>query len=123
MDEDGYIFDRALYFSGDVYFKFFGTLNLNDSDNPLGIYFHPDIFNRITSFKEALSALDLKPTATFVKDDGDFFIVANDKYNLYPLIAEKSGLKIVDRFKRPVLNRTEKDKGAYCEIIFHLKNN
>src|SRR3989338_4460379 len=26
----------------------------------------------------------------FVKDDGDFFIVANDKYNLYPIIAEKS---------------------------------
>src|SRR3989344_5843619 len=28
----------------------------------------------------------------FVKDDGDFFVVANDKYNLYPIIAEKSGL-------------------------------
>ena len=59
----------------------------------------------------------------FVKDDGDYFIVANDKYNLYPLIAEKSGLKIIDRFKRPVLNRTEKDRQPYAEIIFHMKKN
>lgn len=57
----------------------------------------------------------------FVKDDGDFFIVANDKYNLYPTIAERSNLKIVDRFKRPVLNRTERDRQPYAEIIFHMK--
>ncbi|MBN1399149.1 MAG: site-specific DNA-methyltransferase [Bacteroidetes bacterium] len=49
------------------------------------------------------------------------FLVANDKWNLYPIIAEKTGMKIVNQFKRPVLNRTEKDKGAYSEIIFHLK--
>jgi len=49
------------------------------------------------------------------------FLVANDKFNMYPTIADKSGMKIVNRFKRPVLNRTEKDKGAYTEIIFHLK--
>ncbi|MDH7554990.1 MAG: DNA methyltransferase [Spirochaetota bacterium] len=53
--------------------------------------------------------------------DYNVFLVANDKYNLYPIIAEKSGMKIVNLFKRPVLNRTEKDKGAYSEIIFHLK--
>jgi len=51
----------------------------------------------------------------------DVFLVANDKYNLYPTISEKAGMKIVNQFKRPVLNRTEKDKGAYAEIIFHLK--
>lgn len=51
----------------------------------------------------------------------DVFIVANDKNNLYPQITEKSGMKIINQFKRPVLNRTEKDKGAYSEIIFHLK--
>jgi len=59
----------------------------------------------------------------FIKDNGDFFIVANDKYNLYPLIAEKSGLKIVEQFKRPVLNRTERDRQPYAEIIFHMKKN
>ncbi len=57
----------------------------------------------------------------FVKDDGDYFIVANDQYDLYPLIAEKSGLKIINRFKRPVLNRTERDRQPYAEIIFQMK--
>ncbi len=58
----------------------------------------------------------------FFADDYDVFLVANDKYNLYPTIAKKSGMIIVNQYKRPVLNRTEKDKGAYSEIIFHLKN-
>ncbi|MGI6394386.1 MAG: DNA methyltransferase [bacterium] len=57
----------------------------------------------------------------FMVDDYDVFLVANDKYNLYPTIAENAGMKIVNQYKRPVLNRTEKDKGAYSEIIFHLK--
>ncbi|MCZ7399283.1 MAG: hypothetical protein O8C62_06315, partial [Candidatus Methanoperedens sp.] len=57
----------------------------------------------------------------FLVDDYDIFLVANDKYNLYPIIAEKSGMKIVKQYKRPVLNRTERDKGAYSEIIFHFK--
>jgi hypothetical protein len=30
-------------------------------------------------------------------------------------------IKIVNKFKRPVLNRIEKDKGAYSEIIFYMK--
>ncbi len=59
----------------------------------------------------------------FLVDDYDIFLVANDKYNLYPKIAEMAGMKIVNQYKRPVLNRTEKDKGAYSEIIFHLKQN
>jgi hypothetical protein len=49
------------------------------------------------------------------------FLVANDKYNMYPKIAEKAGMIIVNQFNRPVLNRTERDKGVYSETIFHLK--
>ena len=56
-----------------------------------------------------------------MKEEFNVFLVANDKYNMYPTIAELSGMKIVNQFKRPVLNRTEKDKGAYSEIIFQLK--
>jgi len=58
----------------------------------------------------------------YLKDDFDIFLVANDKYNLYPEIAEKSGMKIVNQFKRPVLNRTERDRNPYSEIIFHFKS-
>ena len=58
----------------------------------------------------------------FLTDDYDIFLVANDKYNMYPTIAENAGMKIVNRFNRPVLNRSEKDKTAYSETIFHLKS-
>lgn len=58
----------------------------------------------------------------FLVKDYDIFLVANDRNNLYPKIAEKAGMQIVNQYKRPVLNRTEKDKGAYSEIIFHLKS-
>ncbi len=58
----------------------------------------------------------------YLKTNFDIFLVANDKYNLYPKIAEKSGMKIVDQVKRPVLNRTERDRNPYAEIIFHLKS-
>lgn len=63
----------------------------------------------------------LSNVSRFVKDDGNFFIVANDKYGLYDEIARRSGLKIVDKFRRPVLNRTEKDRAPYCETIFHMQ--
>ena len=57
----------------------------------------------------------------YLVDNYDIFLVANDKYNMYPTIVEKAGMQIVNQYKRPVLNRTEKDKGAYSEIIFHMK--
>ncbi|MEO5357971.1 MAG: site-specific DNA-methyltransferase [Nitrospirae bacterium YQR-1] len=57
----------------------------------------------------------------FLAEDYDIFLVANDKHNIYPVIAERTGMRIVNQYKRPVLNRTEKDKGAYSEVIFHLK--
>lgn len=57
----------------------------------------------------------------FLQDDFDIFLVANDKHGLYPTIAENSGMKIVNQFKRPVLNRTEKARNLYSEEIFHLK--
>jgi len=63
----------------------------------------------------------LSNTKRFLKKDANIFIVANDTFNLYPLIAQKAGLQIVNEFKRPVLNRTERDKQPYAETIFHMK--
>lgn len=73
------------------------------------------------SYVEGISKvlLNLKE---YLVENYNVFIVANDKYNLYPEIANKSGLKIVNMYKRPVLNRTERDKSPYSEIIFHLKS-
>lgn len=69
---------------------------------------------------EGISAV-LNNCKQFLADDYHVFLVSNDKFNLYSTIAENAEMKIVNQFKRPVLNRTEKDKAAYSEIIFHLK--
>lgn len=56
----------------------------------------------------------------FLNKNAHVFLVANDKFNLYPQIASRSGFTINNTFKRPVLNRTERDKSPYSEIIFHF---
>ncbi len=56
----------------------------------------------------------------YLAEDFHIFIVANDTCRLYPEIAARSGLKIVQEFKRPVLNRTSRDRNPYGESIFHL---
>lgn len=71
------------------------------------------------SYVEGIATV-LKNCKKYFVDDYNVFLVANDKYNLYNIIAERAGMRIVQQFKRPVLNRTEKDKGAYSEIIFHF---
>lgn len=73
------------------------------------------------SYAEGISNVLLN-CRKFLADDFDVFLVANDKYNLYPEISARSGMQIVNQYKRPVLNRTERDKSPYSEIIFHLKN-
>lgn len=57
----------------------------------------------------------------FLQKDYDIFLVANDKFDIYPQIAELACMKIVNQYKRPVLNRVEKDRSAYSETIFHIR--
>lgn len=63
----------------------------------------------------------LRNCRKFLVNDYNIFLVANDKYGLYPQIAEKAGMYIFNEYKRPVLNRTEKNKMPYSEKIFHIK--
>ncbi|WP_104691849.1 DNA methyltransferase [Helicobacter heilmannii] len=64
----------------------------------------------------------LKNTKRFLKPNYNVFLVANDKFNLYPRIAELAGMHIVKCYHRPVINRSEKDTRGYQESIFHLKD-
>ena len=68
--------------------------------------------------KIASALLNAKP---FLAENYKIFLVANDKFNLYPKIAELAHMKITQRFERPVLNRSEKDKSKYSESIFLLE--
>ncbi|ARN55677.1 DNA methyltransferase [Sedimentisphaera salicampi] len=72
------------------------------------------------SYIEGISEvlLNSKPV---LKEDYNIFLVANDKDGLYRSIAERAGMRIVREFKRPVLSRVEKDRSAYSETIFHMK--
>lgn len=72
------------------------------------------------AYVESISSVLLN-CKKYLTEDYEVFIVANDKFGLYQEIAERAGMMIVEQFKRPVLNRTEKDKNAYSEIIFRMK--
>ncbi len=54
-------------------------------------------------------------------DNAPLFIVANDKFNLYPDIGKQCGFELIDIFNRPVLMRTERDKNKFFESIFYFK--
>ena len=64
MDEDGYIFDGAPYFSGTVYFKFYGPQSS-------GSYFFKQNFKQLIAFKDILLGLGLKPVTLYVTSNGD----------------------------------------------------
>ena len=64
MDSAGYIFDEAPYFSGNVYFKFYGQ-----NETGPGSYFLKDEFSKIINFRDNLERLNLKPNAFW--QDGD----------------------------------------------------
>ena len=57
----------------------------------------------------------------FMIDNFDIILVANDKFGLYPTIAEQASLVIFKKYVRPVINRSEGDRNAYSETIFHMK--
>ena len=71
-------------------------------------------------YVEGVAAV-LENCKRFMVSDYHVFLVANDKFDLYPTIAERAGMRIINQYKRPVLNRSEKDRAAYSEFIFHMR--
>ncbi len=57
----------------------------------------------------------------WLKPKAKIFIVANDRFELYPKIARSLCWDIVDVFNRPVLMRTERDTNHYFESIYYMK--
>lgn len=92
-----------------------------DDESEIGPLFRGQGVAARESYVEGIAAV-LNNCKRFLAEDYSVFLVANDKWNLYPRIASMAGMRIVERFRRPVLNRTERDKGAYSEEIFCLKS-
>ncbi|MBN2531654.1 MAG: hypothetical protein JXB88_02115 [Spirochaetales bacterium] len=56
----------------------------------------------------------------YLQKNYNIFLVANDKYNLYPDIAREAEMRIVNQFKRPVLNRVEKTGQLHIQRRFFI---
>lgn len=54
----------------------------------------------------------------YLPEKSNWFVVANDKLQLYPQIFERAGVSIIKTYNRPVEDRTERDKRPYSESIF-----
>lgn len=59
LDKNGYIFDEAPYFSGEVYFKFYGAIQ---------------DFQKLILFKEKLETIRLRPVALQIVSNGDITV-------------------------------------------------
>lgn len=100
-------------------YELFGLKRRDDQE--IGPMKHGQGLKAKEAYVHGIAAV-LRNCAKFLADDFSIFLVANDKHNLYDAIADLASLSIVNRFKRPVLNRTERDKSPYAEMIFHMKS-
>ena len=63
----------------------------------------------------------LKNCKKYLQDNYDVLLVANDKFNIYPEIADRSNMVLINNFQRTVINIVENDRDtAYSDNIFHL---
>ena len=86
MDATGYIFDTAPYFSGDVYFKFYGLIHRTtaegkviENENPAGAYFAQADFSRMISLKDMLSEIGLSPVLLYKAPDEGIKVYLDSK--------------------------------------------
>ena len=83
INNDGYIFDKAPYFSGDIYIKYYMNISGNSS-NPQGSQMlSPDLFHELMRFIDGVTALGFKPSYLIVSDG-----------NIYSLYLKSTGLNL-----------------------------
>lgn len=71
LNTDGYIFDTAPYFSGDVYFKFY--VPLGEGVEPMGAHvLPPEIFKNIITLVDGITALGLHPVSVVMNDENQY---------------------------------------------------
>ena len=81
INNDGFIFDKAPYFSGNVYFKYYMTLE-DSSVNPLGKQMiNVDQFHRIVRFIDGVTSLGFKPIYITINQDGTNSLYLNHGIN------------------------------------------
>lgn len=79
-DEKGYIFSKSPYFSGEVYFKFYGAKVPLDENNPLTESIADlELFSKLLTFKDSLTQIGLNPYALILSEtESKFLVTIND---------------------------------------------
>lgn len=131
VNNDGYIFDEAPYFSGDVYFKFFKNID-GDPLKPSGHeLFKEDKFHEIVRFIDQINYLGFKTSYLFLDNDGIYYLYLSSNNNENPKIIFKkendlskilSNLSTAmnkDEFKNEINKKY--DKLLYIDLRFKNK--
>lgn len=124
LDERGYVFDQAPYFSGDVYFRFFGKIEREDVETPVGNYFLPENFGSTLFFIDNIKNINLKPYALYVKEDGqmELYLASLISNNIPPKIILKTDadlIKMVENLEASLV--TEPLRTKYKENFANLE--
>lgn len=69
LDGVGYIFAEAPYFSGDVYFKFYG--GLGEGQTPVGSVLMEERFVEYTALIDTLKGMGIEPIGLHIRQSGD----------------------------------------------------
>src|SRR3989344_1513700 len=118
MDDTGFIFAHAPFFSGDVYFRFFGSVA---ETTPLGEYFTEGNLSKLVSFRSAVESFNLTPSFIVVGRDGDaeLYLARNAKGNAPKIIFKPNGdiEKAVENLKAVLESEDIKEKLSTLEYI------
>jgi hypothetical protein len=96
INNDGYIFDEAPYFSGDIYLKYFLDLNIQD-ENYLGKQMmEPERFQKIIRFVEDIKSLNFKPAyVTFEENIVSIYLETNGTITPRIIFREEDDLNVI----------------------------
>src|SRR3989339_1675977 len=101
VNNDGYIFDKAPYFSGDVYFKYYTKIK-GDANNPLGTQmYEKERFHELVRLMDGVISLGFNPSYLVVDSNGIYSLYLKSQGNSNPKILFKEDndwVTILDNF-------------------------
>ncbi len=132
VNNNGYIFDKAPYYSGDVYFKYYTNIN-GDVAGPLGNQvFSPERFHQLMRFVDGVTSLGFQPSYLVITNDGTYSLylkLSGNNSNPKILFKEDNDLVVIlDNFstamsKKEFANEinSKYDKLSYIDLRFKNK--
>jgi hypothetical protein len=130
LNTDGYIFDKAPYFSGDVYFKFY--IPLGEGVDPLGSkVLPPEIFKPTINFIDGVTSLGLHPVSLIMNNEMEYVlnlshtstsnpkILFNKESDLPTIFSNLAAAFSKPEFKNEIMNKYNTLK--YIDLKFKNK--